>query len=181
MGTRYEALIYPGGGVSGRGIDLVTVTDDENTLEWFPMPGVDEWEIDDVPEALASIDYIAIGSFQWKEDLGGGFPGWEVEVGDYGITTQDGQDVTHPCGCPDDVEVRWLTNGGSAQSVAQRRRTEWGCHEFQDKPRLIGLPGVRAGRGAMGHSSVIRLFRQPDSVEAEQLHYAHVTALPQAG
>lgn len=142
------------------------------------MPGVDEWEIDDVPEALASIDYIAIGSFQWKEDLGGGFPGWEVEVGDYGITTQDGQDVTHPCGCPDDVEVRWLTNGGSAQSLAQRRRTEWGCHEFQDKPRLIG---VRAGRGAMGHSSVIRLSRQPDSVEAEQLHYAHVTALPQAG
>ena len=88
------------GGVSGRGIDLVTVTDDENTLEWFPMPGVDEWEIDDVPEALASIDYVAIGSFQWKEDLGGGFPGWEVEVDDYGITTQDGQDVTHPCGCP---------------------------------------------------------------------------------
>jgi len=86
-----------------------------------------------------------------------------------------------PCGCPDDVEVRWLTNGGSAQPVAQRRRTEWGCHEFQDKPRLIGLPGVRAGRGAMGHSSVIRLPRQPDSVEAEQLYYAHVTALPQAG
>lgn len=79
--TKHAALIYPTakefGGVGERGIDIVTITDDEGEgmLDWYPMPGEAAWTTEDATAALATIGYTPTGPLRWKEDLGGGFPG----------------------------------------------------------------------------------------------------------
>lgn len=81
--TKHAALIYPSSSTdSERGIDIVTITDDEgeNMLDWHPMPGEPAWTTEAATAALASLGYAPTGPFRWSEDLGGGFPGWNVEV-----------------------------------------------------------------------------------------------------